>query len=67
MNTLSAAQTTIDAISEPTTSTRSVGPGSWKACLTPSRPDTPVIKVSETIVPIMNTSPWAKLISSMMP
>ena len=28
---------------------------------------TQVSRVSASIVPIMNTSPWAKLISSMMP
>ena len=33
----------------------------------PSSPNTLVASVTLIIVPHMNTSPWAKLISSMMP
>ena len=33
----------------------------------PFRPNQPLATVMVTIVPNMNTSPWAKLINSMMP
>ena len=67
MKTFSSAHTAIEVIIEPTTSRKMVPGGSVKACRSPNSPGTQVINVSETIVPIMNTSPWAKLINSMMP
>ncbi len=38
----------------------------YHACV-PFSPSQPLATVIETMVPSMNTSPWAKLISSMMP
>ena len=62
MATFSVPQNAIAAASATTTNSV-VTYHAW----VPSRPSQPLATVIVTIVPSMNTSPWAKLISSMMP
>ena len=62
MATLSAPQNAI-AASRASRTNGTVTYQDW----VPFRPSQPLATVIVTIVPSMNTSPWAKLISSMMP
>ena len=67
MPTLSAAHATIEAMIITGIKMATIWPGSMNACRTPAALAAHVVIDSATIVPIMNTSPWAKLMSSMMP